>query len=223
MITIKENKLNLVFGDVDSAKTTLIINEIIDNIDDEKEVLFFTPDTKDHHIEKKIHCLVNDVDMASVKHDRKTLKPTNLVLPNGLQVIGECRDFEDIKRTIREFKLAGRPDLIVIDNINQVNFGIKLPYKERISKIFTILSDLAENEKLTILASFYMLKSANWDHDDDFTENDEKLGSLVLVQRNDKIVEVFDESSGNVLKFNIDPRNLKLVDYKKNLPTHLMN
>jgi len=223
MITIKKNKLNLVFGSTDSAKTTLIINEVTNEYlsDDSNEILFFTPDTEAHHIEKKFHCLINDVDMSSVKHDRKTLKPIDLVLPKGLQVIDNCRDFDSIRQNLREFSLGGKPSLVVIDNINQINFGIKLPYKEKISKMFEILSELAQNDKLTILASFYMLKSANWEENDSFTKNDEDLGGLVLIQREDKIVNIFDENSGNSYNLKINNKNLKLEN--RNLPAPIMN
>jgi len=223
MITIKKNKLNLVFGSTDSAKTTLIINEVTNEYlsDDSNEILFFRPDTEAHHIEKKFHCLINDVDMSSVKHDRKTLKPIDLVLPKGLQVIDNCRDFDSIRQNLREFSLGGKPSLVVIDNINQINFGIKLPYKEKISKMFEILSELAQNDKLTILASFYMLKSANWEENDSFTKNDEDLGGLVLIQREDKIVNIFDENSGNSYNLKINNKNLKLEN--RNLPAPIMN
>lgn len=213
MITIKENKFNLILGKVDSAKTTLIINQLNDQgyFKDDKNVLFFTPDTKAHHIEKKIHSLVNDVDISSIKHDRKTLEPVDLNLPKGLQVVDDCREYDNIKRTIREYTLGSKPDLIIIDNINQINFGIKLPYKERVAKILTILSDLSISEEVTILGSFYMMESANWIEGDDFSDNDDKLGGLVLVERKDKTVEIYDESTEEVYEYTIDPRNLKLV------------
>ncbi|CAG7580699.1 MAG: putative replicative DNA helicase [uncultured marine phage] len=213
MITLKENKLNLIVGHVDSAKTTLIINTVVDYIqeDEEKEVLFFSPDTKYHHIDKKIHCLVNDVDLSSVKHDKKTLKPTGLTLPKGLLVFDDCKEYDSIKQNIREFTKGGKPSLIILDNINQIDFGFKgLPYKEKISKIFDTLCELADKEGVTILASFYMLKIANWEDDMDFSSNDENLGSMVLVQREDRVVDVFDEEVSTSFKYTINPRNLKL-------------
>lgn len=229
MITIKENKLNLILGKVDSAKTTLIINQMNEQgyFENDKNVIFFSPDTKAHHIEKKIHSLVNDVDISSVKHDRKTLEPIDLNLPKGLQVIDDCREYDNIKRTIREYSMGSKIDLIIIDNINQINFGIKLPYKEKIKKILDILSDLSE--EVSILGSFYMMESANWLEDENFSNDDEKLGGLVLVERKDKIVEIFDDLSEEVYKYTIDPRNLKLVidtinsNKKINLPKHNLN
>jgi len=210
MITIEKNKLNLIFGDVDSAKTTVILNTLTEYLKGENEVLLFSPCTKSYHIEKKLHCLVNDVDWVSVKHDRTSLKPIGLSLPSNLKVIDDCRVFNDIKGTIREVSRSSNLSLIVIDNINQMDFNLNLPYKERISKTLEILNEFAGDIGVSILGSFSLLKIANWNDVESFTSNDVNLGSMIYVDRSDRVVNIFDESVDTAFKYTISPKNMKL-------------
>lgn len=205
MIEIKEGKLNLVFGDVNSAKTTLMLNKVIDLLNRGKKILYFSPDTKAHHIEKKIHCLTEDIDLSSVKIDPKTLKPIDITKHTNIKVIDNCRNFiEDIMDEI--YKKENKDAIIIIDNLNQIDFKIDLDYNEKISKIFSNLNDLNR----TIIASFYLIKIADWTETDQFTDNDEKLGTINLIERKDKTVEIFDTCNNNTFKYKIAPRNLKL-------------
>lgn len=216
MIEIKEGRLNLVFGDVNSAKTTLMLNKVSELLKEGKKVLYFSPDTKGYHIRKKIYCLMEDIDLSSVKIDSKTLEPIGIVVPDNLKVIDNCRDFvEDIMDEIHK---EDKDTFIFIDNVNQIDFKIDLPYNDKVSKIFSSLNDLGN----TIIASFYLIKIADWTQSENFTDDDDKLGSINLIERDDNKVELFDTWSNTTLKYKIIPRNLELKELKE-FPKHLNN
>jgi hypothetical protein len=72
------------------------------------------------------------------------------------------------------------------------------------------------------VASFYLIKIADWTQGENFTDDDEQLGSINLVERKDKVVELFDTGTNNTINLKIDPRNL-LLKRVKEFPKHLNN
>lgn len=204
-INIKENKLNLIFGEVNSAKTTVIVNKVVELLKEGKEVLFFSPDTSSHHIEKKVYCLMEDIDTSSIKINNKTLKPDNIKVPKNLEVVDNCRNFEDDIYD-KLLKDENKNKIIIIDNINQIDFDLNLEYEEKISKIFSNLNDTNR----TIIGSFYLIQIADWTEEENFTDNDEKLGSISLVERKDDMVDIYKTDSEDSSSFKISHRNLFL-------------
>jgi len=165
MITAVNKKFNLITSPLSGGKTITLLNMANKSLDDKGIVVIVTLDNNVTLIKKSIHCLYNDANLISIKHESDDKTPIGLELPNNLSIIDGVYDIESIQANIRELTLGDKPSIILIDTINFItNFSDK-SYKEKMESIFLELDGMAQRFDCPVVGTMTVLGVSDFKED----------------------------------------------------------
>lgn len=200
MVTIEENKLNLVFGDVDSGKTTLACNIASDYMKNDKKIIYISTDSEKNGIEQRLHVLHNNVTFNTIKKDNLG-NPTNIELPENANVIElSVPEYIPSIESSHIFNIikSSDVDLIIIDNINRITVNLKgKDYHRKNTNFIDKLNELCIKENATVLGIFNTLKIANWEGNVKcFEEMSSNVDNISRIDKVEDAYEIYDDSTG---------------------------